>query len=425
MGQFLNFFTRKTVRTLADDTYREQRIGSLTFPESLTDRNAFNLANTVPEIYWPIDFCADRISKIRFYIADKNGKELPNSELNRFITDINPFWGFSDLMYQYIFSLLADGNAIKLLGVPSTYKTISPATIERCDILNPNSVTLNEYTGVSMLKVKNLTDLVRSARIETGTGWGDTLIGDELAKLKITKLDSTVRDNSIFLSSSQLYKGIRPINNLLAAYSARYNSYVNNGMAGLLVRKSGGTSDTGGLASAINGSPTTRNAIMDDLNDRYGVTGKSRRLWGITGQPLEFINTIASIKDLMPFEETLEDSIKIASIFQIPSGLVPRRDNPTFDNLAAMESSVWENALKSIAESACESFTRDFGFGKFGSIQPDYEGVSVLASNMTEEEGLIKLQIENLTALKAGADEAMTKRINKQIEKILIGYEAR
>ena len=39
----------------------------------------------------------------------------------------------------------------------------------------------------------------------------------------------------------------------------------------------------------------------------------------------------------MPYEETLENTIKIASIYQIPSDLIPRKDHSTFDNQEGQE----------------------------------------------------------------------------------------
>ena len=38
------------------DYYDVQRVGTLEFPDRLTDLNAFTLANTVSELYNPIDF---------------------------------------------------------------------------------------------------------------------------------------------------------------------------------------------------------------------------------------------------------------------------------------------------------------------------------------------------------------------------------
>ena len=73
----------------------------------------------------------------------------------------------------------------------------------------------------------------------------------------------------------------------------------------------------------------------------------------------------------MPLEETLELSIKIAAPFQIPSGLIPRKDHSTFDNQAENEQSIWENGLLSMADTVAENLTKMFRF-KNAKIMFDY-----------------------------------------------------
>ena len=138
---FLDFLKNNripNVEVKENTFYDTDKVGSLEIPDKLTDDNAFVLANTVAEIYHPIDFLADRASKLRFYIADKNGVELENTELNRFITDINPLYSFNELFYQAVFSYLSDGNTFSYLGIPSLYKNPSVNSISRLDILQPN-----------------------------------------------------------------------------------------------------------------------------------------------------------------------------------------------------------------------------------------------------------------------------------------------
>lgn len=419
---FFNIFKRSRINN--SSYYKEERIGTFEFPEKLNDANAFNLAQTVTEIFWPIDFCADRVSKLRFFIADKNGKEVTNTELLRFIDSnakdfINPFFSFNELVYQKIFSWYADGNGFNLLSVPESLRGNGQATVNnitRSDIIQPNLVSIDEYTNIPIYKAGSYNDIIMQVRIDDG--YSQPI---DKSLFCVSKNDSTIRTGSAFLGRSILYKGLRPINNLLAVYSARYNSYVNNGAAGLLVRKSGGRSDES-LNSVINGDPVTRKAIIDDLNDRKGLTG-TRQFWGITNQPVEFINTIATIKDLMPMEETLENSIKIAAIMQLPSGLVPRKDNSTYDNQDAIEATVWENSLKSITDSVCASFTREFRLNTIGyAIKADYSSVSALAANESAQEDIIAKRLANLLTLQQASNDNQKKAIEIEIEKIIQHY---
>lgn len=415
----LDRFLKKQTNIVYDegDSYTSDKVGSIQIPDSLTHLNAFTLANTVTEIYWAVDFFADRASKLRYFIADKDGNELENSEYKRFIDSINPLYSFTDLVYQYIFSYLSDGNAITYVNVPSLYKKPSINSITRLDVLQPNLLTLNEYTNISILDVKSLNDLIRQARYTQLFASQQYL---DISRLRIDTIDATRRDGSMVLSQSPLFKCVRPINNLLATYSARYNVYANNGAAGYLVKKS--NSNANNLEQVID--PKGREEMLKDINERMGLTG-NRHLWGVSGIPMEFINTLSDIQKLMPFEETLEDSIKIGSVFQIPPELIPRKDQSTFSNKSESERSVWENGIMSIVGVVCQNFTRALYLDKIGvQIKADYSTVSCLKLNESANEDLYTKRIANLNAIKA-ANPEKANDVNKELDKILMYYGQR
>lgn len=392
--------------------YESKSVGNIDIPVKLSDTNAFFLANTVTEIYNPIDFYADRGSKLRFFIADKEGNELEKSEYKRFITDINPLYSFNDLIYQYIFSYMSDGNAITLVTVPATYKKPSATSITRLDVLQPDLLDLDEYNNISPLNITSFNQLIKSAKYNELTSHYVVL---EIQKLRFDHIDLTRRDDSLVLCKSPLFKAVRSINNLLATYSARYNVYANNGAAGYLVKKQSSNSSINEIVD-----PTTRQSILDDINERNGITGR-RNFWGISSVPLEFINTLAHIKDLMPFEETLNDAIAISSVYQLPRELVMGAESTTFNNKAEAERSVWENGLISMVETATYNLTRALYLDKAGvQIKADYSSVSALSENETESQTLIAQKLANLKTLKELYPEST--EIDKQIDLIIQGY---
>lgn len=392
--------------------YDSNIVGSLEVPDKLTESNAFTLANTVAEIYFPIDFIADRASKLRYYIADNQNNEIQNTELNRFLNDINPIYQFSELVYQYIFSILSDGNAIPYVKVPDNFKKINASTITRIDILQPDLLCLYEYSNISILDSNKLTDFIRRAT------YSSSLMNKDLNIdcLTINKLDSTVRETSQMLCKSPLFKAYRSVNNLLATYSARYNVYANNGSAGYLVKKAVKQNSEQEVID-----PVTRQNILDDLNQRNGITGR-KNFWGISSIPIEFINTLADIQKLMPFEETLENSIKISGIYQIPKELIPLKDNTTFNNKDVSERSVWENTITSIVDLFCSNYAKITTIDKLGySIKADYSSVSVLKTNEVAIQDINTKKIANLQSLLTIYPEKATE-IKKEIEKIILGY---
>ena len=367
--------------------YDTERVGTIQIPDTLKDDNAFNLAYTVSEIFNPIDFIADRASKLRYFISDNEGNEITGIKYKRYIEEPNPIYTFSDLVYQAVFSYLADGNLYIYQSIPSIYQNANANTINRIDVLNPNYISIDEYTNISKLDVKRVNDFIK--RVYYHDGKRRELEKD---KLFVFTYDWQTRDYSNFICRSPLFKSYRSINNLLATYSARYNIYVNNGAAGYLAKKANPKNE---LEETLN--PTDREAILKDINNRNGITG-NRNLWGISSVPIEFINTLADIQRLMPFEETLEDAIKIAATFQLPSVLVARKDQSTFNNQKEAERSVWENAIMSIVDTVASYFTKAWMLEGV-HIRADYSTVSALTENEIEKEQLKMVKIDNLQKL--------------------------
>ena len=389
-SDFIRKFQVPNISIVESSTdYDTERVGTIQIPDTLKDDNAFNLASTVSEIFNPIDFMADRASKLRYFIADKNGNELTGNEYKRFIEEVNPLYTFSDLIYQAMFSYLADGNLYLYQNVPSMYERANSKTISRIDVLNPNYVSIDEYTSLSKLDVIRVNDFIKRVYYYEGKR---REIDKE--KLFIFSYDWQTRDYSNFICRSPLFKSYRSINNLLATYSARYNIYVNNGAAGYLAKKSNPKNE---LEETLN--PTDRDAILKDINNRNGITG-NRNLWGISSVPIEFINTLADIQRLMPFEETLEDAIKIAATYQLPAQLVPRKDQSTFDNQREAERSVWENALMSVVDTIASYFTKAWMLENGVHIKADYTTVSALNENQIDVESLKAAKIDNLQKIR-------------------------
>jgi len=413
-GQIIQSLGRKNGIEWRPEEYDSNKVGSIEIPDRLSNENAFLLTNTVTELYFPIDFYADRASKLRYYLADSNDKELVNSEYKRLIKNINPLYSFSDIIYQYVFSYLSAGYAATLVNVPSSYRKPSVNSISRLDVLQPDLLSIREYNNISALDVLSLNDFIKEAK------YCDVSSGKPIdtTRLRIDNVDTVRGEGSNVLSKSPLFKAYRPINNLLATYSARYNVYVNNGSAGYLVKKQ---SSANNINEAID--PATRADILKDINERNGITGR-RNFWGISSVPIEFINTLSDIQKLMPFEETLEDSIKIASVFQIPPELIPRKDQTTFNNKSEAERSVWENGLMSMVETAAANLTGALYLDKVGvKIKADYSTVSSLKTNELSVEDLNTKKLQNLKTLKEL--QPNNKNIDIEIEKITEGYGKR
>lgn len=415
---FLDFFAKVKVPnvSISESKIDSEVVGMLETPLTLTDSNAVDLAKSVSEIFFPIDFVADRASKLRYFICDKKGNEVPDNDINRFINSPNPLQTFGDYCYEYIFNALSDGNTIVYKQVPTTYKgKPSISNISRIDVLNPDYLSLTEYSNLSRLSISNKTEFIKSAKYKDATT-KETTLNTEL--LSIYNIDSNFRESTNLFAKSPLYRASKSINTLLAAYSARYNVYKNNGAAGYLVKKN---YSENGVMAAVN--PVDRDAMLKDINDRHGLTGR-KSLYGISSIPIEFINTLVTIKDLMPFEETMADAIQIAGVYQIPANLIPRDEQAKYENQLEAEKSVWENTIKSMVNVFCENTTKDLMLDQMGyRICADYSSVSALAINEKSTEEVLSARIENLikiSSLRTGA--VVDKDVDTEIKKIIDYY---
>jgi hypothetical protein len=189
-------------------------------------------------------------------------------------------------------------------------------------------------------------------------------------------------------------------------------------MAGYLSRRASTGSSNMELSSMLSDS-SKRDEIVADLKQRNGLVG-NKNLWGISGIPIEFVKTIASIQELMPLDETLEASIKIASTYQIPPELVPRKDQSTFSNKDTSEKSVWENGILSLSTTVNENLTKLFKLDKAGyKVDADYSNVTALQLNMETSEDLKAKQLANLEKLK---QLNPVLNIDSETKKILDSY---
>ena len=161
-------------------------------------------SNTVSEIYFPIDFIADRASKVRYMIT-RDGNEV-KGDISRFVQDINPLFNFSDLVYMAVFSYLSDGNMIALRAAPRSYAKSTKDTISRIDIILPDNLELTEKSNVNPLLIGSWMDAVQRAKYILN-GKSSPI---ELDNLFIRQIDATRKDGSLILSRSPLYKAIRP-----------------------------------------------------------------------------------------------------------------------------------------------------------------------------------------------------------------------
>jgi len=354
--------------------------------------NAYELANTIAEIFIPIDAIAERCSSLKYDIIDVNTKEVitPQGNLKRLLDSPNPLDRFTDIIYQSIFAELADGNSYIYTKtadsiVNPTYDNISNIWVLKPNVTKP--ILHKEISNPFLMKqVSDLVDYYKTF-----------FFYEHKIKPRYVLHTANLGITQTGTGRSPLFACEKNINNILAVYQARYNVYAKNGNAGILAKApvgGGGAS----LQEAID--PITRDTMLKDLQDRNGLIG-DKNFIGMSSVPLQFIKTLGTIKELEPFDETLENAIKIAGVFGVNKELLPKKDNATFSNQTIAEKSFWQNVIKAFAYDTAKSLNKIYYLPDNWTFMPNFTGIEALQEDKKaglEADGLF---IDNLDKLKA------------------------
>lgn len=362
---------------------------------------AYELATTVAEIYIPIDAIADRCSSVKYEIVVKATGELyePTGNLKRLLNNPNPFDRFSDIVYQSIFSELADGNSYVYSKIPDSLKNPTIDNISNIWVLRPNQtqpIVKKEISNPFLMKA--ISEMIDSYK--TYFMYEHNLDTRYIFHKTVLGIESNGKGRSP-LTACQ-----KNINNILAVYQARYNVYAKNGTAGILSKAPSGGGGAS-LQEAID--PITRDTMMKDLQDRQGLIG-DKNFIGISSVPVVFTKTLGTIKELEPFEETLEDAIKIAGIFGVNKELIPKKDNTTFSNQMTAEKGFWQNVVKSMCNDKAIDLNKIFYLPEELTFKPNFNGIEALQEDKKSGYEADSLYIDNIDKLKAGGSD-MTKAL--------------
>ena len=339
--------------------------------ESFTNANAYVLAKNIAEIYNPIDIISDRVASVNYqlkYTKDDSIVENIPKRIQQLLDRPNALYSMQQLIYNLQFIQLAQG------GVDS-YVNISEGSPKKSEYIN-SIWALEPNKTVKQLKVNipsnpftidNLDDLIANYQtffLRQVDILPENIISNTFNNISLTDLNYI----------SELGGAERNINNLIAVYEARYKAYKTNGAAGILTRK---TATNGDMAQF---EPSQRKDMIDELNSTDGVT-KGKNFIGISAVPMEFIKTLGTISELQPFEETYDDQLKIAGIYNVSKHLLPTKDGTTFTNQSEAEVGIWQNTIKPFAEEMAQYLDRLFYLDGSMYFSPDFDNIEALQTD--------------------------------------------
>lgn len=359
---------------------------------SVVGNNFIEMFKTIPEVFWPIDFIAKRISEAHFDL--KRTKDDSIVWCNRLGADAilkqpNPIMTWREIVYQHFVYKLATGNAFFRAAMGETI-TADAVKFQWCSnywSLPAHLVKVEpmEYSyGVPMFGIAKIDELIKGYTLDLGAYSGLTIPYYQIWHDR-DGIPELIRGIGYMKAQSRLLAVKKPIANLLAVYEARNVIYLKRGALGFIVAQKEDPTGTVAL------EPGEKKELRDTIDANHGV-GEGKSPYGVTDIPISFVRTNLSITELQPFDETLEDAIKIASVFGIPAVLVPRKDQSTFSNQDTAEKSVYTSVIIPAAKRFCEALTTFLGLEQKGLyLDCDFSDVACLQIGLKEQEEVKKL----------------------------------
>ena len=324
--------------------------------------NYLQLFETVPEVFFPINFIASRIAGATFELKRVKDDSIVfnRKEMNRFLDQPNCLMKFRELVYLHFVYKLATGNAFLRAAMGDGMNT--DRRWRWCTNfweLPAEHIQIVPQTGVTpMFDIAEKNELIRNYRLEFGFTKFYDIDPNEIWHDRDGR-PSFYNDSRFMMSRSRLSSQEKAISNIIAVYQARNLIYVKQGGLGFIVSKKSDATGTVALTEK------EKKAIIEQHQGKYGVTG-DKLPYGISDVPIDFVRTNLSISELQPFDETLQDAITIAGAFGIPSVLVPRKDQSTFSNQATAEKSVYCSEIIPMTKRFCQDLTSFLGLEEDG-----------------------------------------------------------
>ena len=351
------------------------------FHPATCHRNYAFMFHNIAEIQFPIMYIAKRAANAQYVLRKSSDDTIVWADSARgimdkyvaglvekgLLTSPNPYMTFREFVMNAVINKLLFGNQYIY-----AYTDKNDGRLwETCGtyyVLPSQSVTV-EQTGRSVIGG------TADVRYRYADGGAIRILpGDMVFHLKDLPTFTSTREGQL-LGRSRLDAQKYPVSNIIAVYEARNAIYVKRGALGLIVNQK---KDADGTMAM---TPAEKANILQDFQNTYGVVGDKAPV-AISQVPVSYVPIGMSISELRPFEECLLDAAAIAGAYGVDSNLIPRKDNPTFNNLNTAELNVYNSVVMPEVKSWLDGFNRFLGLYDAGYyIDALWDDVSILQDN--------------------------------------------
>lgn len=346
-------------------------------------RNFMTLFENVAEVFFPIDYIASRIAGARFQFKRVKDDSVvwANKSLNNIINNPNCMMTWREFVYQHHVYKLATGNSYMRAAMADVFS--GAARWKYCSnywVLPSQHVVVEPIKNIPLFGIATKEELIKRYRINFGLNACLDVPVDQVWHDRDGVVNYHSGTGNFTKATSRMCGALKSVGNLLAVYEARNVIYVKRGGLGYIISQK--TDATGSVAL----TEKEKEKLLEQNFEKFGIA-KGQVPYGISDQPIGFVRTNLSIKELEPFEETLLDAITIAGVYGIPAVLVPRKDQSTFSNQATAEKAVYSSVVIPMAKQFCRDFSHFLGLEESGYyLDCDFSEVDCLQIGLKDAE---------------------------------------
>ena len=204
--------------------------------------NFMTLFGTVPEVFWPIDYIAKRISEAHYdlkRVKDDSVVWCNRLNVDRILSKPNPLMSWREVVYQHFVYKLVTGNAFLRAAMPDSMgaDTLKCQWCSNYWELPADKVTVEPVTysyGIPIFGIADKEELIKGYKLAVSPYTG-LLIPHYQIWHDRDGLPECLNGYNYLKAKSRLLSVMKPIANLIAVYEARNVIYVKRGGLGFIV----------------------------------------------------------------------------------------------------------------------------------------------------------------------------------------------
>jgi HK97 family phage portal protein len=327
------------------------------FDSHVRKGNYITLFSEIAEIQFPVRAITERALQAKFLLKkyDSDEPEYYNRAINKFLSQPNETDTFHTFLSKAIAYYLVTGNAY----ISSDAPPLLSGNIEhyrRADnyyVLPSDKTEIVYQDRQKLFRGAGLDGIAKGYKVSTGAGYLE-FSPENILNIHDLKLSF---DSHSLEGESRIDSLKYPVSNIIAAYEARNAIFVKRGALGFIVSRKTDADGTFPLRAS------EKRQIREADQEAHGVTG-GRSPIGIIDVPIDYVNIGASIREMEPFKETLEDAKTIAGMFGVPDALIPGNNQATYNNVSTAEKALYQNTVIPLTNKIIESFNTWLGLSR-------------------------------------------------------------